>query len=175
MRLFFAPGENGNDAARVRALLRRAVFEIYGIPLPEIGKTALGKPFFPARPDIHFSLSHTKTGVLCAVGGAPVGADVETVRPLRSGVAERICSPEELAEFDFFEIWTLRESYYKLFGGQGVNFGDIRFKRCAEGVLAPGEGVFARLFDPAAGCRAAVCSLGPIPERAEIVQIGNLI
>jgi len=175
MRLFWSPREHENSAVLVRALLRRAVFEMYGISLPNIEKTALGKPFFPTRPDIHFSLSHAKTCVLCAVGASPVGADVETVRPLRSGVAEKLCSPEELEDFGFFELWVMRESYYKLFGGSGINFRDIRFRRVNEGILAPDKNVYVRLFDTAACCTAAVCSIGLIPEDIEVTAVKNLL
>ncbi|MFF4897896.1 4'-phosphopantetheinyl transferase family protein [Streptomyces sp. NPDC001068] len=45
-----------------------------------------GRPEVAARPPLHFSLSHAGSAVLCAVAGAPVGADVES--------AENVCASD---------------------------------------------------------------------------------
>ena len=64
------------------SLLAYAVRAVWGIDLPETAVLPGGKPYFPACPQAHFSVSHTRTAVLVAVSAAPVGADVEQVRPL---------------------------------------------------------------------------------------------
>ena len=64
------------------SLLAYAVRAVWGIALPETAELPGGKPYFPACPQVHFSVSHTRTAALVAVSAAPVGADVEQVRPL---------------------------------------------------------------------------------------------
>ena len=64
------------------SLLAYAVRAVWGIDLPETAELPGGKPYFPACPQLHFSVSHTRTAALVAVSAAPVGADVEQVRPL---------------------------------------------------------------------------------------------
>jgi 4'-phosphopantetheinyl transferase len=83
-----------------------------------------GKPFFPARPDLQFNLSHSGETVLCALSAAPVGCDVQTLGPARPELAARFFHPEEREWFDslpeaeaaeaFTRLWTLKESYLKL-------------------------------------------------------------
>lgn len=174
MRLFWAEREKEDGSLLARALLGYGVSEMYGITMPVIEKSALGKPCFLLRPDIHFSLSHTKTCVFCAISDFPVGADTETIRPIRSGLAERLFSPGELESFGFFELWAMRESYYKLLGGEGLNFSGIHFKRGPYGIIPPDGNTAVRLFDDIPGCAAAVCSAAPIPEGTRIEAVKNL-
>lgn len=138
--------------------------------MPAVGRLSGGKPYFPGRPDIHFSLSHTKTHVLCAISDFPVGVDVETVRPVRQGVAERVCTPDELCAFDFFELWVLKESFIKLSGNTHVSLKNICFKRDGDKIITPVGSTTAHLFYTIPGCRAAVCSKGcSIPAAIELI------
>ena len=81
-----------------------------------------GKPMLPGGPE--FSLSHTKGAVVLAVDRAPVGVDVERIRPVFPKLPLRVMSSKEYAWFsargsqpeDFFTLWTLKESYYKALG-----------------------------------------------------------
>ena len=75
------------------SLLAYAVRAVWGIALPETAELPGGKPYFPACPQVHFSVSHTRTAVLVAVSAAPVGADVEQVRPLHPAMARRLRRP----------------------------------------------------------------------------------
>ena len=64
-------------------LLRHALREEFGLTdPPRIETGEKGKPFFPDRPDLQFSLSHCQTAVACALAPALVGVDVQEVRPL---------------------------------------------------------------------------------------------
>ncbi|MBO4914902.1 MAG: hypothetical protein J5449_06820 [Oscillospiraceae bacterium] len=116
VRLFFRERNEVPGGEAVRLLLRDAWQIVYGGDMPELAKTPEGKPYFPARPDAFVSLSHTKTHVLVALGGFPVGADIETLRPVRPGAGQRIASDAELLDLGFFPLWTLKESYIKLCG-----------------------------------------------------------
>ncbi|MFZ5975059.1 MAG: 4'-phosphopantetheinyl transferase family protein [Bacillota bacterium] len=107
-------------------LLQYALYSAYGVKPFSLAQacTPQGKPFFtdPAAP--HFSLSHSDAMAFCAVHHAPVGADVEHIRPVAPGLARRIMSDSEFEVFDrshdkdgfFFKIWTLKESYLKQTG-----------------------------------------------------------
>ncbi len=144
----------------VWSLLAYAVREQWSCELPEIALTAGGKPFFPSRPEICFSLSHTKNAVLAAVSSFPVGADVEFRRETRPALERRLFELQH-GDLDLFELWTLRESWYKLTGD-----GDLRsipFSR-EEGVITgPDPALQCRLYDEIPFCSAAVCSLSETP------------
>lgn len=176
MKLFCAERGGHGASQAVRALLGYAVNDMYGICMPEIRKTQTGKPFFPDRPDICFSLSHTKTHLLVAVSETPVGADVETVRLVRPGTAARVCTPEELRVFDFFELWVLKESYVKLSGETAVDIRSLVFGRDAGEIRTPDGATTARLFTTIPGCAAAVCSRGAtIPEDIVVADLSKII
>ncbi len=86
--LIFYTATDGLDAGRARcrgrvptgesalaySLLLYALEQRHGVrELPELDVTAGGKPYFPSRPDWHFSLSHTRGLVLVAVVGPACG------------------------------------------------------------------------------------------------------
>ena len=150
------------------ALLAAAVQRVYGIPCPPVAYADSGKPFFPARPDICFSLSHTKSRVMVCVSDRPCGCDVEDIRPLRPSVVERVCTPEELASFSFFELWTLKESFLKLHGALPHPFWTARFTREGGAVLTPDKSVRAALY-PLDNAFAALCT--PLQPPAALTTI----
>lgn len=92
---------------------------------PERSVTAHGKPFFPARPDFHYSISHSGEWVVCAVGAMPLGVDIQEERPVRPAVFRALSQQEQasLSELDdlarfpaFFDLWCLKEAYAKATG-----------------------------------------------------------
>ena len=111
-------GQNPHEAGR--ALLE----ELYGKPLPEIRRTALGKPYF-VDCLLHFSISHTKNYVFCVLSENPVGIDAEELdRNISLDLAEKILSPTELEQFSRAEnprlalltFWVLKEAEAKCTG-----------------------------------------------------------
>lgn len=81
-----------------------------------------GKPVLRSRPALWFSLSHSGRYVLCAVSDAPVGADVQQIRPARLSIARRFHSgerewlsrqPEEERLAALFRVWTRKEAWVK--------------------------------------------------------------
>lgn len=175
MRLFYTDfhGISGHDAAY--ALLRFAFSEIYGEATPETAKTDDGKPYFPTRSDVHFSLSHTKDYVLCAMGDFPVGADIEKIRELRPGLNKRVRSEDEMNDFDFFSSWVLKESFIKLCGTIEIPLRETRFTGTPENIVCPREGVFAKLYETVDGYRTAVCSYtSNLPKNAEFIPFNTL-
>ena len=112
---------NGRDPHEAGlSLLER----MYGAPLPEIKRTPLGKPYFP-RGDVHFSISHTKNYVFCAIGEHPIGIDAEELdRDVRLSLAEKFLSPGEFKQFQnapdkrraLLTFWVLKEAAGKCTG-----------------------------------------------------------
>ena len=156
--IFGYVSETGYKDAAYR-LLAYAFQDIYGGRLPRLEKTAYGKPYFPDCPKIFFSLSHTKTCVMAAIGDTPCGCDIETVRPVKERLPERLCTVGELEQFTFFQLWVLKESYIKLLGGQTEEFRNMRFSLDNNVILTPEKDVYAALYN-LQGCSAAVLCRG---------------
>ena len=119
-------------------LLQRALREEYGITeVPEFVYNEFGKPSFSNLP-IHFSLSHCKDAVACAVSNHNIGIDVETIVPYNPDVARRICTAAELKmltqsedkDVDFIKLWTMKEAISKYEGmGLALPFKSIKTKK----------------------------------------------
>jgi len=150
------------------SLLAYAVKQVWGAELPQIGALETGKPYFMDRPGWHFSVSHSRTHVLCALSEFPVGVDVETRREMSPAHILRLTRGFDPGELDVFELWVLRESLYKLTGR-----GDLRSMPFSmkEGVIYPPvPDVSCRLYEDIPGCAAAVCSFhGAFPEKIKFV------
>ena len=103
------------------SLLSAALERSLGLAaLPELGEDAFGKPCFPAFPGLCFSVSHSGGWAACALHSAPVGVDLQRRREISPALASLV-SPEEAEHWDFFQLWALRESLFKLRGR-----GDLR-------------------------------------------------
>ena len=90
-------------------------------------RTPRGKPYAENAP--HFNLSHSGDWLLCAVGDAPVGVDIEVPRKISPALVRRTCTPAEqafLADHPgcFLQLWTAKEAYLKYLG-TGIT-GDLR-------------------------------------------------
>lgn len=98
----------------------RSLFPDADFPL--IRETAPGgKPYLPAYPELHFSLSHSGDFVVCAISSVPVGVDLELPRPVHPGIAARWFSPAEQALLKqepsaFFDLWMAKEAVLKEIG-----------------------------------------------------------
>ena len=170
LKIFHAPlrGQNGSPA--VYSLLEYAFKKEYGESLPDIVKTANGKPFFPDRPEVHFSLSHAKTHVLCALSDCPVGADIESPRLISERAIQYFCSPNELTLFDPLDLWVLKESYIKLIGGTLALVKTIHFSCESGNIITPDKSSISKLYR-IGECRAAVSVKGNLmPESVELAQ-----
>lgn len=118
------PGARALSVAAFR-LLRRALREEYGMDaVPTFGYGVHGKPFLTGFPDIHFSLSHCRAVVACAVSDRPVGVDVEVTGRGNERLFAYVLSEREralvLAAADpqeaFTRLWTRKEAFLKLTG-----------------------------------------------------------
>jgi phosphopantetheinyl transferase len=166
-----APGRSPRaGSAFAASLLAYAAREFWGAEtLPRIGTRKTGAPFFVDFPDWHFSLSHSRSHVLAAVSDYPVGADIETRRERPPAFIGKLTTRREREDFDFFELWVLRESLYKLTGEGDLR--KMRFSRLNGAIMAPVEGVRCRLYGDIPGCAAAVsCFRGEFPEAVIMVK-----
>ncbi|MCF2662369.1 4'-phosphopantetheinyl transferase family protein [Pseudoflavonifractor phocaeensis] len=155
-------------------LLAKAAETHWGLfPLPPLERGPKGKPFFPGREDLTFNLSHSGSLALCALGGTPVGVDIQIVRAWRPGLPRRVCSPRELAWLgegpDFWErfcqLWALKESLVKQRGtGLTHPISAIQVPLpTGEGLLMEQDGLWFRTYC-GAGWRGAACGLEQPPE-----------
>ena len=170
----------GRDGSR--EVLARLAERLWGMTeLPAMGRLPGGKPCFPDHPHCQFNLSHSGGLVLCGGGCAPLGVDLEAVRPRRAGLARYICSPEEYAWYEklggdwesLYTIWTLKEARVKC-TGQGLR---QLPKTIAVPLLAPGQAGeldglrFCAYGGP--GWRGAACCTPPEtpPEDVQILRV----
>ena len=111
-------GEDGRKLSR--PLIERATALAWGWKeLPELERSARGKPEFAEKTGCWMSLSHSGGYALCALSDeGPVGVDIETVRPHRDRLPQYALSESERERFDgswedFARFWTLKESWCK--------------------------------------------------------------
>ena len=162
IRVFCAPRGDNSGRNAVYDLLEDAYGKGCGGDFPEIKKTPYGKPYFPEKPEIHFSLSHAQTHVLCAISDSPVGVDIESPRLISQRAIGYFSVPEELTMFDPLDLWVIKESYVKLFGKTIASIRTLRFSRRDDEIIVPDDKVAIKLYH-VGDCSAAVSSLGGIP------------
>ena len=102
-----------------QALLSWALAKSFQIQeLPEIGRTEPNKPYFLTLPGLHVNWSHSGPFVLCALGNAPVGVDIEVIRPRTASLPRYALTALEYAQYQadgadwpaFYALWTRKEA-----------------------------------------------------------------
>lgn len=123
-----APPEIQNPL-RLRHFLASRLLVQHVFPGSELYKDAFGKPFIRGF-NGYISLSHSGelAGLYVSTNGA-CGLDLEVVGTQITNIAERFCTPEELActhegsdETALHLIWGAKECMYKTYGKKGVDF-----------------------------------------------------
>ncbi len=144
------------------------------MPLPvSRDKGSNGKPYLLGRPDFHFNLSHSGVWAVCAVADAPVGVDIQQLRPVTVKIERRFSnleqqrllslSGEEQTEL-LFDLWVQKEAYIKC-TGEGLQCSLKSFE--AEN---PGPGFSTQLVEfPAAGYHLAVCVQEEAPSEVQMI------
>lgn len=108
-------------------LLRKLLAKLGIDAIPE--RLPNGQPVLRGS-DAFVSIAHCDECVACAVSQAPIGIDVERIRPVKPGMIQRVCTPEEMAYVQdaadrFFEIWTAKEGYFKMMGTGITDFQSV--------------------------------------------------
>ncbi|MCM1579235.1 MAG: 4'-phosphopantetheinyl transferase superfamily protein [Ruminococcus sp.] len=154
-------GSYAYEHTKAYELLYESVKRETGITVGDgdIAKDGFGKPYFPAHPEVHFSITHCRGLVACLIEDDVCGVDAEAILPVREKAARRVFSEDELKELDkrqgsdreifFTSLWTLKEAYTKA-NGRGLavikdlhfhsengrltsNFPEYRFVICRKG------------------------------------------
>jgi len=150
------------------SLLSYGLEAAYG-EMPSVSTDGSGRPCFPDRPELSFSISHSRGRVLCAMSDrVRLGADIECrERKVPPELVRCLTTKKEREDFEFLELWVLRESFYKLVGK-----GDLRtmvFSKAMGEIVSPQPSVKCRIYEHQ-GIIAAVCSYGDcFPEK--LIQV----
>lgn len=109
-----------------------------GAPPRYIARSEHGKPYFPGRDDLFFSVSHSGDFFAVAVSNTNIGIDLQQHRKTNSGaIARRFFQKNEVSFLEryperFFDIWAAKESYVK-YTGEGLARGFSRFSTIDQG------------------------------------------
>lgn len=131
------------ECAKSYLMLCELLKEEYGIdgkPSFVIGEH--GKPSLREHPEIHFSMSHCRKGILCVVDTQPVGCDIEKFpEKLKESLIDYCMNADEKEAImsaqnpnaEFARLWTMKEALGKLSGkGIGKNLPNMLSKETTE-------------------------------------------
>ncbi|HRL20703.1 MAG TPA: 4'-phosphopantetheinyl transferase superfamily protein [Alcaligenes sp.] len=112
------------------AALRHLLAPLLGCAARDIPMRSLphGKPVLDmARPELHFSLSHSGQRVLLGIAGQPLGVDIEATHvPVDAALPAQCSLPAELhwlhSDLDFYALWCAKEAALKQ-AGTGFSIG----------------------------------------------------
>jgi 4'-phosphopantetheinyl transferase len=128
----FMKPEDANRGLVAEALIRSIIRNKYRISNDRIvlAENEYGKPYAAGIPSFHFNLSHSGRWIVCAVDSAPVGIDIEEIKPIEFELAKLMFSLEEyryLTANDehermpcLYDLWTMKESFAK-WEGRGLS------------------------------------------------------
>ncbi len=108
-------------------IVNEAFSQFYDDAPPKVLRTDKGKPYFEGFP-LFFSVSHSKEYTAVAFCNEKIGIDLQDIRNCKEkSIAKKFFHPDEqkayLDGYDFFKIWTMKESYVKFLGlGIDKNF-----------------------------------------------------
>lgn len=155
--------ENARQESLAAGLLFAHAVERWGLSPWETDRVTVlpaGKPVLADRPDLWFSLSHSGRYALCAVSGAPVGADVQEMRKAKLTIARRFHPAERdwlsrrpgaEQQAALFRLWTRKEAWVKAVSADRV------LSLSEADVIHRLPGLTFRDFTLSGGYAAAVC------------------
>ncbi len=145
-------------------LTKKAISDFCGIQ-PEkicIKKDLNGKPY-AENASVKFNVSHGEDLVVCAVSENDIGIDIEKIRDVKFRVAERFATEEERAYIGndtdrFFEIWTLKEAYFKCIGtGLGADIRNVSFEIENQKIECSEKGFRCSFYPVSEGYCCSIC------------------
>ena len=101
-----------------------------------ITKNKYGKPYIKDL-DLFFNISHSNDFVVCAISKNEIGIDIEKIRETKDSIINQFATTKEkqyINEFKnkfnnrVFEIFTLKESYFKCLGTNLNHIKNIEFE-----------------------------------------------
>ncbi len=145
-------------------LCRQMIADRCGIA-PErivIERNENGKPY-AVNADVFFSISHSADIVACAISDKEIGLDIEQIKNIRLKAAEKFADEAEIAYIGndinrFFEIWTLKEAFFKCKGtGLGADIKSVSFNVDENNVTCSENGYRLFFEEIADGYVCSVC------------------
>lgn len=145
-------------------LCRKAISQSCSIPCEDIvfRLNEKGKPF-AVNAEIQFNVSHSGNMVVCAVSNKRIGIDIEKIRAVNPRAADKFATADEIDYIDsetngFFEIWTLKEAYFKCIGtGLGADIKSVSFHIDENGITCSEQGFNCFFKEIADGYVCSVC------------------
>lgn len=128
----------------------------------EFGVTENGKPYAKGL-DVNFNISHSGDMVVCAVSDKEIGIDIEKTREINPRISEKFACEKEIEYINshkngLFEIWTLKEAYFKCIGtGLGADIKNVSFDIECEKIICSEKGVDCRFISIEEGYICAIC------------------
>ena len=125
-------------------------------------KNESGKPY-AVNADVFFSISHSGDTVICAVSENEIGTDIEKIKNIRIRIAEKFATEAELEYIGddinrFFEIWTLKEAFFKCKGtGLGADIKSVSFRVDGGNVICSENGYYLCFEKISDGFVCSVC------------------
>jgi len=125
-----------------RLLARKAVADLSGLDAADIriDVDEKGRPYAENAP-VYFSISHCRERVVCVASKCNIGVDIERIKTVKSNLVKRVCCTSEFeyvigkkgesgnlsedALRRFFEVWTLKEAWFKYLGTGITKLRDI--------------------------------------------------
>lgn len=146
-------------------ICRKAVSEFCGIRENEIvfSENGYGKPYVKGT-KAHFSISHSGDLVICAVSGNEIGIDIEKKREIRIDASKKFANGAEIEYIGndtdrLFEIWTLKEAYFKCIGtGLGADIKTVSFRKTDKNFVCSENGFTISELDLPDGYTGFICS-----------------
>lgn len=145
-------------------LCRKAVSEFCDASQEKIVfiKNNHGKPYAKNLP-VYFSVSHSSDTVVCAVSDKEIGIDIEKIKPFNPKAAKKFAVEKELEYIGrnkngFFEIWTLKEAYFKCIGtGLGADIKNVSFEILQDKIICSDSRYECLFFEAEDGYICSVC------------------
>lgn len=115
----------GQFACLQSYVMLREMLEDLGLSHPFLFETnEHGKPSLKDHPEVHFNISHCKSGIAVAVSDQPIGIDIESFRQPSEPLLRYTMNDEECRLIQdsadpvqtFTEYWTKKEAVFKLRG-----------------------------------------------------------
>lgn len=151
-------GKEGNGI-RWQQLVCSQLLEGIVFPLPlQVAYASKGKPYIRHVP-WHYNLSHSGDYAALAISDAPVGIDIQQMKPYRETLVKRFFSEEEqqsvMGMTLFYTLWCRKEAYGKL-KGTGLTEDVLRRNMLEE------TSVHLYEYGEIPGYRICVCSERPV-------------
>lgn len=126
-----------------------------------------GKPYIQDL-DVYYSISHSHEYVICAISNKEIGIDIEKIRHIApvtlkqyatTNEIEYITSIDKLYERRCFEIFTLKESYFKCMGCDLREILNVEFHISNDSIQCSHTGYSFNLVDTIDGYVIVICEM----------------